>query len=66
MSPAPRPLPVHRSPPLRNRGPRLLETCLIATSYVTIYLGLAKLIMWSISRFGEVRLATRVAGEPDA
>ena len=38
----------------------IAETCVIATSYVIIYLGLGKLIMWGISRFGEVRLATRV------
>jgi hypothetical protein len=36
------------------------QTCIIATSYIVIYLGLSKWIMWKISRFGEVRLVTRV------
>ena len=45
---------------LRATRPQVLECAIIATAYVTIYLGLAKLIMWGISRFGEVKLSTRL------
>ena len=36
------------------------QTSIIATSYIVIYPGLGQWIMWKISRFGEVRLVTRV------
>jgi hypothetical protein len=45
---------------LRLPRTEVFETCVVATSYVIIYLGIAKWLMWKISRFGEVRLATRV------
>lgn len=38
---------------------RVLETAVIATSYLAIYLGLARLIMMALRRFDEVRLALR-------
>ena len=34
--------------------------CVVATSYVAIYLGLGKLILGVVGRFGEIRLAVRV------
>jgi hypothetical protein len=45
---------------LRMTRTDVFETCVIATSYVIIYLGVGKWLMWTISRFGEVCLATRV------
>ena len=47
-------------PTLRAMHAGLTATCIIAISYVVIYLGLGKLLMWAVSRFGEVRLTTRV------
>lgn len=43
-----------------NRPYEVFQTCLIATSYLAIYLGLGKLILAVVARFGEVRLAARV------
>ncbi len=45
--------------PLRLTRPDVWETCIIVTSYVTIYLGLGKLMLGAIGRVAEVRLATR-------
>ncbi len=44
---------------IRLTRPDVLETCIIVTSYVTIYLGLGKLMLGAIRRVSEVRLATR-------
>jgi hypothetical protein len=38
----------------------VLETAIIATSYLIIYLGIGKLILATIGRFADVRLATRL------
>lgn len=54
VNPAPTPTAV-----IRTR-PETLETCVIATSYLAIYLGIGmKLLQW-IRRFTEVRIPTRV------
>lgn len=42
-----------------NRPFEVLETCVVATSYVAIYLGLGKLILGVVARLAEVGLALR-------
>ncbi len=37
----------------------VLGTCIVATSYLAIYLGLAKLILSAVERFGDTRLTVR-------
>jgi hypothetical protein len=53
---------VTMAPTIATRAARgeVFATSVIATSYVVIFLGIGKLIVWRISRFGEVRLTTRV------
>lgn len=50
---------VHSSSPSNPVG-HLVEFCVVATSYLTIYLGLGKLILSAVRRYDETRLSVRV------
>ncbi len=43
-----------------NASARILEASIVATSYLAIYLGVARLILLAIRRYDEVRLAVRL------
>jgi len=42
-----------------NAPDRVFEACLVATSYLAIYLGLTRLILMAVRRYDEVRLSVR-------
>ncbi len=42
-----------------NAPNRVFEACLVATSYLVIYLGLTRLILMAVRRYDEVRLSVR-------
>src|SRR5690606_7360987 len=48
-----------RSVTTYNAPDRVFEACLVATSYLAIYLGLARLILMAVRRYDEVRLSVR-------
>jgi hypothetical protein len=49
-----------RRQPINSSVANLVETCVVATSYLVIYLGLGKLILAAVRRFDETRISVRV------
>ena len=44
----------------RNAPDRVFEACVVATSYLAIYLGLTRLILMAVRRYDELRLSVRL------